>query len=133
MMASVKLVTLYNGRPTFVHPGVSDSVLDVTFASPVSRLRVLWCLEAEPWGRNHLSIRLIPTRSRHSIVRSHRGTSWNVYHQRLDELQKHGVCLDLFSGICDVLDHATRKIVVLSKCPVPYLKYLNLRATWRKA
>lgn len=42
VMASVKLVTLYNGRPTFVHPGVSDSVLDVTFASPVSRLRVLW-------------------------------------------------------------------------------------------
>lgn len=47
VVVALKLVALYVRRPTFVRPGVSGRVLDVTFASPVLRSRVLWWLKPD--------------------------------------------------------------------------------------
>lgn len=72
VVESLKLVALNDGRTTPVHPGVNDSVPDVTFPSPVSQSRVLWHLEPDLWGSDHPPIRLTPTRSSPSIVHFHR-------------------------------------------------------------
>lgn len=72
VVESLKLVALNDGRTTPVHPGVNDSVPDVTFTAPVSQSRVLWHLEPDLWGSDHPPIRLTPTRSSPSIVHFHR-------------------------------------------------------------
>lgn len=133
VISTMKLVALNDGRETFVRPGVKNSVLDITFASPVSRSRVLWCLEPDTWGSDHFPIRLIPGRSRPNTVRQHRVTNWDTFRQRLELLQLRSEIEDLPSVLREALTLATRFVGLSSKRPAPDLKYLNLRASRRRA
>lgn len=76
-------LSLTMGGETFVRRGLSDSVLDLSFASPKSRSRVLWCLEPDSLGSNHIPIHPVPSQSGPStdrpIMRPSRTISGNNF------------------------------------------------------
>lgn len=63
----MQLFAFKEGSETFVSARVNRNMLDLTLASPVSRFRVYWCIEADAWGRDHVPIRPVPISGRPSM------------------------------------------------------------------
>lgn len=105
-VVTMRLIVLNDGRETFVHHGVSVSVLELSFASPKTSSCVLWCLEPDLWGSDHLPICLLPNQSRPRI-RTHPVINWDVFRQPQHELYGRRQLEAISHSIHDAISLAT--------------------------
>lgn len=59
-------------------------------------------------GRVALILLLFLSRTKLSMVRAHRVTNWDAYHQQVDELHQHGQLYKLFYAIQDINERWNR-------------------------
>ncbi|KAG0429592.1 hypothetical protein HPB47_023487, partial [Ixodes persulcatus] len=105
------LVLLNDGTATFVRPGVSSSVLDLSFATP--QLSARWQPQLDRCGSDHITIIISSPSSTNATHRTCRVVNWDEYRLHLQDLLSEGN-------------------VPVSR-PNPDLLYLKLRARRRLA
>lgn len=130
-IAALDLITLNSGAPTFVHPGVRKSVLDLAFASP--KVKVTWTIEPDTWGSDHVPIIIAPPKSTPVESRTCTVVNWDLYRKLMIDACSGSCTTDITAIISECLRRATRYVKIPVTRPVPDLEFLNLRAARRQA
>lgn len=128
--SSLQLQALNDGTETFVRPGVKQSVLDLTFASP--NITAEWNAQPDTWGSDHVPIIITSPRPPTPMYKEVRVTNWDAFRAHMEG---HVVNLagDPSSAIAHAVSLATKTIRVPITRPSPDLTYLKLRAARRRA
>ncbi|KAG0417072.1 hypothetical protein HPB47_005903 [Ixodes persulcatus] len=124
------LVPLNDGTATFVRPGVFNSVLDLSFATP--QLSARWQPQHDSWGSDHIPIIISSPSSTSAAHRNCRVVNWDQYRLHLQDLLSEGN-VDITTAISQALNDAMRLVQVPVFRPNLDLLYLTLKARRRQA
>lgn len=134
IIADLNLRCINTGDPTLVRPNLEKaSVLDLTLVSP--EIEIVWSLEPDTWGSDHIPIHLTPRYGLAPKHRVHTVTNWDMYRQILAKLFKSTGTgsIPLEDAICVAISKATKTVTLPANNPVPDLIYLEIRAASRRA
>ncbi|KAG0445176.1 hypothetical protein HPB47_018922 [Ixodes persulcatus] len=131
LQATVEALDLRNitsGSQTFIRPGVTGSVIDLTFTT--WSLRLSATPQADSWGSDHLPF--IIGKPPKSPLRTCQIVDWDRYRTLLGEALERGFPFNS-ETLSRVLKEATREVRVPLTRPNPDLEWLKLRARRRRA
>ncbi|KAG0422329.1 hypothetical protein HPB47_001832 [Ixodes persulcatus] len=131
LQATVEALNLRNitsGSQTFIRPGGTESVIDLTFTT--WSLRLSATPQADSWGSDHLPI--VIGKPPKSPLRACQIVDWDHYRTLLIEALEGGFPFNS-ETLSRVLKEATREVRVPLTRPNPDLEWLKLRARKRRA
>ncbi|KAG0417392.1 hypothetical protein HPB47_005634 [Ixodes persulcatus] len=131
LQATVEALDLRNitsGSQTFIRPGVTGSVIDLTFTT--WSLRLSATPQADSWGSDHLPI--VIGKPPKFPLRTCQIVDWDHYRTLLGEALEGGFPFNS-ETLSRVLKEATREVRVPLTRPNPDLEWLKLRARRRRA
>lgn len=128
MLDRLDLRNITSGNPTFVRPGVTGSVIDLTFTTWALRLNAT--PQADSWGSDHLPI--VIGRPPKAPLKTCRVVDWDRFRTLLEEALEEGRSFTP-ETLSRVLQKVTHEVRVPATRPNPDLKWLELRAKRRRA
>ncbi|KAG0412395.1 hypothetical protein HPB47_010470, partial [Ixodes persulcatus] len=131
LQATVEALDLRNitsGSQTFIRPGVTGSVIDLTFTT--WSLRLSATPQADSWGSDHLPI--VIGRPPKAPLRTCQIVDWDHYRTLLGEALEGGFPFNS-ETLSRVLKEATREVSVPLTRPNSDLEWLKLQARRRRA